>query len=534
MRTEDSGSNAGLRDSTSGEKISIWTRSAETPKYPVAPEGLKPDVCVIGAGISGLTVAYTLACRGASVVVVDDGAIGSGETGRTTAHLASAVDDHYHVLEALHGEKKARMVAESHTAAIDRISAIIVREGIECGFERIPGYLFPAPDEDPGFLQKEMDAAWRAGLRPEMAARAPIPMFETGPALKFPGQAQFHPLRYLAQLAEAVVRRGGRIFTAHAEAIKGGDNAQVTLKSGRSIHPKSIVVATNVPVNNLLAMHTKLEAYRTYVIAAHVPEGQLPKALLWDSGDPYHYVRVAGDADNGPGQDLLIIGGEDHKTGQATDFSARYGNLEMWMRSRYPEAGVIHAKWSGQIIETVDGLAYIGRNPSDEKNVYIVTGDSGNGLTHGTIAGMLIPDLIQGRANPWEETYDPSRLTFKAAGEFGRNALNMAAQLKGWVKGPETAEEKDILPGTGAILKDGLKPVAAYRDEEGNLHKMSAVCPHLKCVVGWNGSERSWDCPCHGSRFDCRGHVTNGPANSDLAHLEQPAQAAPNAAGSEA
>ncbi|MDQ3003065.1 MAG: FAD-dependent oxidoreductase, partial [Fibrobacterota bacterium] len=201
-----------------------------------------------------------------------------------------------------------------------------------------------------------------------------------------------------------------------------------------------------------------------------------------------------------------------------------------WMRSRYPEAGVIHSQWSGQIIETVDGMAYIGRNPG-EKNVYIVTGDSGNGLTHGTIAGILIPDLIQGRENPWEGVYDPARITLKATGEFGRHNLKVAAHYADWLKSHGTADEAAIQPGSGAVIKEGLKPIAAYRDEQGVMHRMSAVCPHLKCIVTWNGSEKSWDCPCHGSRFNCRGHVLNGPANEDLAHLDSVVQATPDARG---
>lgn len=509
---------AGQRDSTSGARVSIWTRSAETPKYPVAPEGLTPDVCIVGAGIAGLSVAYTLAGEGISVVVIDDGAVGSGESGRSSAHLTSAVDDHYHVLESMHGEAVARIIAESHTAAIARIESIVSAESIDCGFERVPGFLFPAPDEDPDFLDKELAAARRSGLRVEEVGRAPIPMFETGPALMFPDQAQFHPMRYVSHLAEAVVRKGGRIFTAHASDIEGGAHPQVTLKTGHVIRCKSLVVATNVPVNDRVAMHTKLEPFRTYVIAAHVPIGQIPKALLWDSGDPYHYVRIVENADNSPGQDLLLIGGEDHKVGQAADYDARYGALEMWMRSRYPEAGVVHSRWSGQIIETVDGIAYIGRNPG-EKNVYICTGDSGEGLTHGTIAGILIPDLIRGRSNPWEAVYDPGRITLKSALEAGRHNANVALRYTDWFKGHETLDEKRIPPGDGAVIRHGLKHVAAYRDDQGALHRMSAVCPHLKCIVTWNGSEKSFDCPCHGSRFSCRGHVLNGPAISDLEHL---------------
>lgn len=520
----------GQRDSTSGAKVSIWTRSAKTPKFPVVPEGLAPDVCVIGAGIAGLSVAYGLAEGGVSVVVIDDGAIGSGETGRTSAHLSNAVDDRYFAIEAMHGADVAAIVAASHTEAIDRIEAIVTREGIRCDFERVPGYLFASPDEDSGYLERERLAAMRAGLNPRMVGRAPMPAFETGPALEFTGQAEFHPLRYLTGLAEAVVRKGGRIFTgAHALEIRGGSNARVTLRSGHVINPGSIVVATNVPVNDIITMHTKLEPNRSYVIAAHVPEGAIPKALLWDTADPYHYVRTAAGADNTAGQELLLIGGEDHPVGQAADFEERYAKLEMWMRSRYPEAGVIHAKWSGQIIETIDGLAYIGRNPGGAGNVYIVTGDSGNGLTHGTIAGMIIPELIQGRSHPWEKTYDPSRKPLKAAAEYGLSNLRMASRLADWFKGHETSEDDDVPVGGGAVQRRGLKHVALYRDDGGELHRMSAVCPHLNCIVTWNSSEKTFDCPCHGSRFDCRGHVLNGPANTDLEHLTQEKPAAPPA-----
>jgi nitrite reductase/ring-hydroxylating ferredoxin subunit len=281
-------------------------------------------------------------------------------------------------------------------------------------------------------------------------------------------------------------------------------------------------VATNVPVNDRFAMHAKLEPHRSYVIAASVPAGSVPRALLWDTADPYHYVRLAADADDDPASDLLLVGGEDHPTGQAIDFETRYARLEEWMRLRYPMAGDIRARWSGQIIETVDGLAYIGRNPGGDDNVYIVTGDSGNGITHGAIAGMLIPDLIEGKANPWEEAYRPGRLPAGAVGELNLHNLKVAARYADWVKAGGAPEEEDIPAGHGAVIRHGLRPVAVHRDEEGRIHRMSAVCPHLKCVVGWNDSEKTWDCPCHGSRFDRRGHVINGPAYRDLTHLHEP------------
>jgi glycine/D-amino acid oxidase-like deaminating enzyme/nitrite reductase/ring-hydroxylating ferredoxin subunit len=513
---------AGRRDSTSGAHVSIWTKSAETPKYPMLGHDIRVDVCVVGAGIAGLSVAHALAREKVSVAVVDDGAIGSGETGRTTAHLASAVDDHYHILEGIHGAEAARHVAESHIAAIDRIEAIAREEGIECGFERVDGWLFRQPGESEDIIRREHEAALRAGLTCYLAERAPIPAFDTGLCLRFPHQAQFHPLRYLAGLAEAAVRHGAALYTGgHAVEITGGRDACVTLHSGKRIHAAHIVVATNVPVNDRLAMHTKLEPHRTYVIAADIPRGVVPRGLLWDTEDPYHYVRTVRDADGDPDREILLVGGEDHPTGQADDFDRRYADLEAWMRGRWPQAGEVRVRWSGQIIETIDGIAYIGRNPGVDDNVYIVTGDSGNGLTHGTIAGMLIPDLILKRENPWAETYRPGRLPVKAVGELNRRNLRAAVRYADWIKGgAEDGQELD--PGQGAVVRHGLRPVAVYKDMEGKVHCMSAICPHLKCVVGWNASEETWDCPCHGSRFDRRGHVINGPANRDLTHLYEP------------
>lgn len=513
---------AGRRDSTSGAHVSVWTRSAETPKFPVLGHDIRVDVAVVGAGITGLSVAYEVAKRGLSVAVVDDGAIGSGESGRTTAHLASAVDDHYHVLAAIHGAEAARHVAASHSAAIDRIEAIAAAEGIACGFERVDGWLFSGPgeaDEDGGTILREYRAAREAGLAVFLAERAPIPGMDTGAALRFPDQAQFHPLRYLAGLAEAAVRHGAAIYVGHATEIDGGRDAGVTLHSGRRISAGSVVVATNVPVNDRLAMHTKLEPHRTYVVALDIPPGGAPRALLWDTGDPYHYVRVAQGAGDG---DLLLVGGEDHPVGQADDYDRRYADLEAWARVRFPSAGEVRGRWSGQIIETLDGLAYIGRNPGADDNVYIATGDSGNGLTHGVIASLILPDLIQGREHPWAETYRPGRLPAKATGEMTRHNLKTAARYAGWVRGAPIAEERALEPGQGALIRHGLRPVAVYRDMDGAFHHMSAICPHLKCIVNWNSSEQTWDCPCHGSRFDRRGVVINGPANRNLARLDEP------------
>jgi glycine/D-amino acid oxidase-like deaminating enzyme/nitrite reductase/ring-hydroxylating ferredoxin subunit len=503
----------------------LW-RQIDLPEYSSLQGNVQCDVCIIGAGIAGLTTAYLLRRAGLKVFVVEDDQIGSGETGRTTAHLSNALDDRYFKLEKLHGAVGAQLAAQSHTAAIDLIEFIIREEKIECGFERVEGYLFLTENDTIETLERELAAAHRAGLTEvEKVDQSPLQTFETGPALRFPRQAQFHPLQYLAGLATAFTRRNGKIYTrTRAREIKGGKSAQVIVTSGHVITTKAIVVATNTPINDIVTIHTKQAAYQTYVIAASVPRGSIPAALYWDTGDPYHYVRLQSgslDTDEGEAFDLLIVGGEDHKTGQDDDPKARYAKLEAWTRERFPMVFNIEYRWSGEIMEPVDGLAFIGPNPGDEPNVYLATGDSGNGMTHGTIAGMLLADLIQQHDNEWAQLYDPARLTPRALGEYARENLNAAARLAEWLTKGDVSSPEEIPLGSGAVMRQGLSKVAVYRDTNGKVHKHSAVCPHLDCIVHWNNAEKTWDCPCHGSRFDPYGQVLHGPANKNLGVIKE-------------
>ena len=510
------------RPDHAGQSISAWMATAELPTFSKLRTNERADVCIVGAGIAGLTTAYLLGRAGKSVIVLDDGPIVSGETERTTAHLVTALDDRYSELEQLHGEKGAQLAAESHAAAIDRIERIVREEHIECDFERLDGYLFVPPGESSELLEQEIAAAHRAGLTDvRMVSCAPITSFDTGPALCFPRQAQFHPLKYLAAIAQAITRDGGRIYTeTHAAKIEGGILARIETQEGHTVRASAVVVATNTPVNDLLAIHTKQAAYRTYVIGANVPAGSISKGLYWDTPHPYHYVRLSRSLS--AGNDVLIVGGEDHKTGQSDDAGARYARLEEWARTRFPMMAEIVFRWSGQVMEPVDGLAFIGLNPMDESNVYIATGDSGNGMTHGTIAGMLLTDLIQGREHPWSTLYEPSRKTLGALKTFAMETLNMVAQYADWVTPGDVKEDMLIPRGSGAVVRRGLKKIAVYCDDLGQLHETSAVCPHLEGIVAWNDSEKTWDCPCHGSRFDRFGKVVNGPAITNLSPAEEP------------
>lgn len=506
-------------ESKSGETISLWTATAEVPEQAMLTENTHADVCIVGAGIAGMTTAYLLAREGRSVVVLDDGRIGGGMTERTTAHLSNAIDDRYFELERLHGEKGARLAAQSHTAAIDRIEAIIAEEGIDCEFERLSGYLFVPRGESNEILDRELRAAQRAGLTDvELVDRAPIDSFDTGMCLHFPRQAQFHPLKYLAGLAHAIERDGGHIFTGtHVSTMEGGAPARVETSNGCVVTADAIVIATNTPINDIVTIHTKQAPYTSYVIGARIPRGSVTRALYWDTDDPYHYVRLHNVSRQDNDYDLLIVGGEDHKSGQAEDGAQRHSRLEAWTKERFPMIESIEFRWSGQVMEPVDAVAFIGRNPGDPRNVYIATGDSGMGMTHGTIAGILITDLIMGRECPWVPLYDPSRKSLRALVKFAKENLNVAAQyVEGYLTGSDVDSTEEITKGEGAVIRRGITKLAVYRDELGTLHEHSAMCPHLRCIVSWNKLEKTWDCPCHGSSFDRYGHVINGPANSDL------------------
>src|SRR5688572_25279216 len=327
-----------------GRTTSIWMTTAMPREASLASDE-RADVCIVGAGIAGLTTAYLLAKEGKRAIVVDDGPSAGGETCRTTAHLVSALDDRFYHLERLHGAEGARFAAQSHAAAIDKIELIIRDENIDCDFTRLDGYLFVPPGDDLAQLENELKAAHRAGLTDvARVQRAPITTFDTGPALRFPRQGQFHVLKYLNGVADAAKRRGGVIYNGtHVDRMEGGKSARVETSRG-VITADAVVVATNSPVNDLVAIHTKQAAYRTFVVGARVKRDSIPQILLWDTPDPYHYVRLQ----RADGHDVLIVGGEDHKTGQANDAEERFQRLQQWARERFPHVERFEFQWSGR------------------------------------------------------------------------------------------------------------------------------------------------------------------------------------------
>ena len=512
---------------TSGANIPFWFSQSWKPLiYDKIKNDLTTDILVIGGGISGLSVAYCLAREGREVVLVEDGFIGSGETGRTTAHLTCALDDRYFDLEKIFDKETAHLAADSHKAAIDWIESTITANNIDCNFKRVDGYLFLDPDETVETINKEFDATQRAGIKTEIITIPPSIKLEANSiSLRFPEQAQFHILKYIKGLADAFIKLGGKIFTeSKAENIsKEGANA-----NGYTIKANHIVVATNTPINDWVTMHTKQWPYRSYVIASKIPKGEIPYALWWDTGkkkshlisEPYHYVRLESFDEQ---YDVLIVGGEDHKTGQSEDNNIheedRYKKLEAWAKEYFPSFRNIDFKWSGQVIEPIDSLAFIGKNPGDE-NIYIITGDSGNGMTHGTLGGLIISDIITGKLNQWVKIYDPARITLKTSLNYLHEVGNMVKQYADWFTKNGLSEIEKLIPGEGGIFTSETKKYAIYKDEKYEIHVCSAVCPHLGAILQWNNDEKTFDCPMHGSRFTTDGIVINGPATTNLKKIE--------------
>jgi glycine/D-amino acid oxidase-like deaminating enzyme/nitrite reductase/ring-hydroxylating ferredoxin subunit len=499
---------------------SCWMDEGPAADAPPLDGDATCDVVVIGSGIAGLSTAYELACFGRQVIVIDRGRIGWGMTARTTAHLATELDDFYSQLISVRGEDEARLYYDSQVAAVNRIEGIVRNEGIGCDFARIDGYLFAAEESHNADLEEEYQACRTLGMDVEWADRAPVPGCETGMALRFPNQARFHPLKYLSGLVRAIEARGGRLYGDTAYVSEDEDDHGVTIhtEASRTIRASAAVFATNSPVNDKLVIHTKQLPGRTYAIAGRVPKGSVPDALVWDSQEAYHYVRIQPLTD---AEDLIIVGGEDHKTGEVNDQEQRLDALETWTRERYPTFTRADYRWSGQVMEPIDFMPFSGRNPGS-RHIYVHTGDSGQGITNGVAGALTLLPLIIGEDSRWAALLDPSRksVSVGSAMEFVRGQAGVAKNFSEYVQRGDVSSAEQIRAGEGAIINEGMKKLACYRAEDGTLVRRSAACTHTGCLIHWNGFEKCWDCPCHGSHFSPEGEVLNGPAVQPLAAVE--------------
>jgi glycine/D-amino acid oxidase-like deaminating enzyme/nitrite reductase/ring-hydroxylating ferredoxin subunit len=489
---------------------SLWSTTVEMPAFAPLSEDLEVDVAIVGGGITGLTAAMLLAEAGKKVLVLEARTIGSGVSNRSTVHMTEMVDSWYSDIESDFGKDGARLVAESSRAAIEQVKATASRFGIDCGLTRKSGYLYTEADKDVSDIEKEHEAAKRAGLAVTLAERAPLP-FATKRALVYPDQQQVHIARYLAGLARAATEKGARICEwSHVISVEDGEPCVLHLEKGAVVRARQVFCATHTTMNRAF-IQTKIAAYRSYVVA--YPNVSVPDGLYWDTADPYHYLSPF-EID---GTTYLLVGGEDHKTGTKRETTECIDALHRWTKERMPVGDPSH-RWSAQVWEPVDGLPFIGRN-SVSQHVFVATGFSGNGTTYGPIAAMIVADVILGRPNAWAELYAATRVKpVSSALTYVEENVDFPMHfVSDRLVPPDAKQLGEIGPGEGKTIRVGGERLAVYRDPSGNVHACSAVCTHLGCLVKFNTAERTWDCPCHGSRFSIDGTVLDGPATRALA-----------------
>lgn len=494
---------------------SLWFSSTESPVFSQFEGHDSADVVIVGGGITGLVAADLLTAAGKKVIVVDMLRPGAGETGHTTAHLTSAFDRGYDTISRKISHEAATLIASASESAIEWLE----RRSRTLGagrFQRVDGWLYTESGDDVESLRREHAASAAAGLRCSFVERAPLPFGNHG-AVQYHDQGKFHPLEFLHALIADLQERGCRLFgDSKVVKVEDGSPCVVELDNGGRIEATDIVVATNVPVINRILLQTRLYAYRTYAIALPASNDD-PDGLFFDTMSPYHYIRTQETSEGR----FLIVGGEDHRTGTETETGVHFENLHRYANERFGDRQITH-QWSGQVIETPDGLPYAGRNPG-AGHVFVATGYAGQGFTMGTASAGLIASLVTGESHPMEKLLSPKRIELRALKRFITGNLEYPRHLL-----PDrltninvSADSVDAIPkGEGRIVKVDGKKAAAYRDEAGALHLLSTICPHLGCDVRWNQAEASWDCPCHGSRFDPLGSVRNGPARRDLDKIE--------------
>jgi glycine/D-amino acid oxidase-like deaminating enzyme/nitrite reductase/ring-hydroxylating ferredoxin subunit len=497
-----------------------WSTSSERPTAATLDTDTTTDVVVVGGGITGLSVAYLLAREGKRVVVLERRRCASADTGHTSAHLTMVTDVRLGELVNRFGRSHAQAVWDAGLAAIAKIDEITREHGMDAGFAWVDGYLHSPFSDSAGeqseSLRAEAALAWELGFDAEYVDSVPT---MARPGIRVRNQARIHPRKYLAGLVDAIVSYGGRVYE-QAEVEQFHDSPRRVKANGHTVTCEDVVIATHNPIVGFGGMagatlfQTKLALYSTYVVAGRVPRGVVPDALWWDTADPYQYVRVDPQDDH----DVVIVGGEDHKTGQQPDTVACYRHLEARLKAIAPGAEVIN-HWSGQVIETPDGLPYIGQSADHQ---YAATGFAGNGLTFGTVSALMLADAILGRANPWADLFDPSRkaLTRGLWDYVKENADYPYYMIRDRFAGAEARALREVKRGEGCVIQRNGAKVAAYRDESGHVLLRSAICTHMGCTIGWNAAERTWDCPCHGSRFAPDGKVIAGPAEAPLAQAE--------------
>lgn len=490
----------------------IWEQTTpKPPNFPSLDRDLAVEYLIIGSGITGITTAYLLHRAGIKATVIEGNEqIGGYDTHRTSGHLSLVTDLEFKRIIDRQGEEAAQVVAESLRAAIDQVQQIAEREGLDINFRRVPGYLYAEEEKNVSDTEDEYDATRQAGLQAEWA-EVPVP-FPVAKGFKVADNAVFHPLRYVYGLAEVLKREGVDIYTdTRAMQLKSEDGKhKFPTSTSHSITAEKVILATHLPAFLKTEQSTLLPS-KSYVLAAKLDE-EVPDALLWDMQEPYNYARP-GTLN---GETVLIVGGKDHRTGEERDTESHYDQLERYTREHYA-VREIALRWSGQWYEPSDSLPLIGPSVSDD-TIYVASGYSGDGMVYSQVAARVLTNLITGQSDQAAEHFKPRR--FPLSTDYVKNAATMAEHyIKDWLP-TDHPDVDSIEPGSGKLINHNLEKFAVYRDDSGELHAMSAKCTHMGCVVQWNNAEQTWDCPCHGGQFSCKGEALRSPVTKPLAQKQ--------------
>jgi len=499
-----------------GANLSPWQKnlrkspSGANNEVPEAPY----DCLIAGGGITGLTAALRLQQAGKTTAIAEAHRIGFGTTGGTSAHINTFADTTYAEAESAFGEEGAQLFADAINEGFALIKQNIDTLNISCDYESKPGYVYAETDAEAKQLEDIYKGAMKVGVAVEYTDEVPTPV-SYQKALQFDNQAQFDPLQYLGGLATAYLKAGGRVLeNTRVEQVETKEGIHTITAGNTTIRAKALIYATHMPPN-INVFNFECAPYRSYVLAVKLKSGKYPDALVYDCQEPYHYVRTH----NIDGKPLLLIGGLDHKTGH-DDPEKAFADLEKYVQ-KYYNISSIKYRWSSQYYVPVDGLPYIGRMPLAADGIYCATGYNGNGMMLGSIAGKILSDLISGKGSKYEKLFSPSRIKpIDGFSEFVKENADVAYHFVADRLGiPETDSLKRLLPGTGKLVEVAGEKIAAYRDEDGTIHALSPVCTHAGCIVNWNSEEKSWDCPCHGARYDIDGQILTGPATRNLSHI---------------
>jgi len=494
---------------------SLWLDTVERAPRPALAQDVHADVCVVGGGITGLSAALELNRTGARVVVLEARFLGAGATGYTTAKLSSLHGLSYARLERQLGEDVARTYGQANQRGIERAFELVAELGIDCDLRRKPNLTYAESADDREQIDAEVEAARRAGLPASLVEETDLP-YEIEAAVRFADQAEFHPARFVHGLARRLEAAGGEIYEGTlAQAVHDGSPCRVRTDRGRTVTASSVIVATHLPFLDRGLYFARCHPERSYVVAAPYDRPAATGGMYLSTESPAHSIRTHTLGEH----TWLLVGGESHKTGQG-DASERYKRLERWARERFGIDPVM--RWATQDQMPADGVPYIGPVDPVSKRVYVATGFRKWGLALGIAAAELLAAWVEGRDHPWRSLYDTRRVRLRAsAATLAKENMNVALRFVG-DRVVKRADADSIEPGEGRIVGTGLSQRAVYRDEQGELHALSARCTHLGCIVNWNSGEGTWDCPCHGSRFGATGEVIMGPAVRGLPRREPP------------